>query len=106
MIWPLEPRRIREYARRAKTLFVIEEKRPFLEDQVKSVLYGLSQGERPNVVGKTQSDGSRLLAASSALRSIAIAKALIAVVPPLSIAGKGYYWANSPGYNCGVGTAK
>ncbi len=82
MIWPLEPRRIREYARRAKTLFVIEQKRPFLEDQVKSVLYGLSQGERPSVVGKTQSDGSRLLAASSALSSIAIAKALIAVLPP------------------------
>ena len=88
MIWPLEPRRIREYARRAKTLFVIEEKRPFLEDQVKSVLYGLSQGERPSVVGKTQSDGSRLLAASSALSSIAIAKALIAVLPPSTLREK------------------
>ena len=36
MIWPLEPRRIGEFARGAKTLFVIEEKRSFLEDQVKS----------------------------------------------------------------------
>ncbi|MEC7560564.1 MAG: indolepyruvate ferredoxin oxidoreductase family protein, partial [Pseudomonadota bacterium] len=88
IIWPLEPRRIREYARRAKTLFVIEEKRPFLEDQVKSVLYGLSQGERPSVVGKTQSDGSRLLAASSALSSMAIAKALIAVLPPSTLREK------------------
>ena len=41
MIWSLERRRIREYVRRAETLFVIEEKRPFLEDQVKSLLFGL-----------------------------------------------------------------
>ena len=81
MIWPLEPRRIREFARGLDTLLVIEEKRAFLESQVKTELYGLVAGERPSVVGKTLQDGRILLPESSALTSAAVIKAMVTVMP-------------------------
>lgn len=53
MIWPLEPYGIRAFAQGLKELIVVEEKRPVLESQIKDELYGLPDGLRPIVVGKS-----------------------------------------------------
>ncbi len=43
MVWPLDPVIVREFAHGLDLIIVIEEKRPLLEDQIRSILYGDSQ---------------------------------------------------------------
>ena len=50
MIWPLDDVIVRNFAEDLDTILVVEEKRPLLEDQIKSILYG--QDDAPNIVGK------------------------------------------------------
>jgi len=51
-IWPLEPGIVREFAQDLETVVVVEEKRPFLETQVRAILYG--QANAPRLVGKVR----------------------------------------------------
>ena len=50
MVWPLDPVIVRDFARGLELIVVIEEKRPLLEDQIRSILYG--GPSVPRVVGK------------------------------------------------------
>jgi indolepyruvate ferredoxin oxidoreductase len=50
MVWPLDPVIVRDFARGLDLIVVIEEKRPLLEDQIRSILYGDSRA--PRIVGK------------------------------------------------------
>lgn len=50
MIWPLDPQIVREFAAGLHTVVVVEEKRPILEDQLRSILYG--QAQAPQLIGK------------------------------------------------------
>ncbi len=50
MTWPLDPGIVREFAQGLETLVVIEEKRPVLEEQLRSALYG--SPHQPAIVGK------------------------------------------------------
>jgi indolepyruvate ferredoxin oxidoreductase len=50
LVWPLDPQIVREFARGLHTIIVVEEKRPVLEDQVRSILYG--SANPPRLVGK------------------------------------------------------
>ena len=50
MIWPLDDVIVRDFAEDLDTILVVEEKRPLLEDQIKSILYG--QDDAPDIVGK------------------------------------------------------
>ncbi|MFZ9408201.1 MAG: indolepyruvate ferredoxin oxidoreductase family protein, partial [Burkholderiaceae bacterium] len=50
MVWPLEPEIVREFAQGLETLIVVEEKRPLLEEQVRSILYGTPAA--PRIIGK------------------------------------------------------
>ncbi|MDH5856576.1 hypothetical protein [Lampropedia aestuarii] len=50
MIWPLDPQIVREFAAGLDTVVVVEEKRPILEDQLRTILYG--QAQAPQLVGK------------------------------------------------------
>lgn len=58
MVWPLEPEGIQQFSNGLDEILVVEEKRAFLEHQVKDVLYSLDDAMRPRIVGKT--DGSQL----------------------------------------------
>lgn len=51
MPFPLEPQFVREFADSLDTLLVVEEKRSFLETQVREILYDLPK--RPEVLGKS-----------------------------------------------------
>lgn len=50
--YPLDDRRLIEFARGLDEVIVIEEKRPFVETQLKDILYNLPDGQRPRLVGK------------------------------------------------------
>ena len=50
MLFPMEPRIVREFARGLEEILVVEEKRAFLEMFAKDILYGMP--DRPRIVGK------------------------------------------------------
>ncbi|MGV0961233.1 MAG: indolepyruvate ferredoxin oxidoreductase family protein [Limnohabitans sp.] len=50
MIWPLDAGVVREFADGLNTVIVVEEKRPVLEDQMRTALYG--QANAPRILGK------------------------------------------------------
>ncbi|MFB9127556.1 indolepyruvate ferredoxin oxidoreductase family protein [Paraburkholderia dipogonis] len=64
MTWPLEDAGIQKFARGMSAVMVVEEKRSFVERQIKETLFNLKASDRPDVYGKTLSDGSVLVPAT------------------------------------------
>ena len=56
LVWPLDPEAVERLADGLDTLIVVEEKRPLLEHQVKSILYDAPLSRKPRILGKF--DGS------------------------------------------------
>ncbi len=75
MIVPLEPEIVREFASGLEEIFVVEEKRPFLELFAKEALYG--RANAPRIVGKSDERGETLLPAHGEFDSDVIAPALV-----------------------------
>ena len=71
MVWPLEPAIIKSFAKGLETIIVVEEKRSFIEAQLKGILY--TDKERPAVIGKTDERGAPLFPAYGVLDPVAIA---------------------------------
>jgi len=57
MVWPLEAEGVRRFAEGLEEILVIEEKRQFLEYQLKEELYNWSESARPRVIGKFDEKG-------------------------------------------------
>jgi indolepyruvate ferredoxin oxidoreductase len=74
MLFPMEPRIVREFARGLTEILVVEEKRAFLELFAKDILYGWP--DRPRVVGKFDEEDRPLLQAVGELDSDLIAQAI------------------------------
>ena len=74
MLFPMEPRIVRDFARGLQEVLVVEEKRWFLELFCKDVLYGLT--DRPQVVGKLDEEDRPLLSPVGELDSDLIARAI------------------------------
>ena len=74
LIWPVEPAGLREFAQRHETLFFVEEKKAFIEDQAARILY--NEIVRPRIVGKLDEDGGQLLPADIQLDPTALAAAI------------------------------
>jgi len=74
VIYPVEPTIVAEFAGGLDEILVIEDKRAFVEDAVKSVLYG--RAGAPAVYGKRSRDGSALFSAVGELDSDAVADSL------------------------------
>ncbi|HEV8692544.1 MAG TPA: indolepyruvate ferredoxin oxidoreductase family protein, partial [Ideonella sp.] len=68
LVFPLEPTRMLDFARGLEEILVIEEKGPIVERQIKELLYGLPDGQRPRIAGKTTPEGTPLLSALGELR--------------------------------------
>ena len=81
MPWPLEPEGVRRFARGLEKILVVEEKRPLVEAQLKELLYGLPERERPTVVGKADARGAPLLPSPGELRAALIASVLVRWLP-------------------------
>lgn len=75
LIWPLEPQRLREFARGHRELLVVEEKRAFIEAQAAHVLFNLGEA-RPRLSGKAEPDGRPLLPAQGQIDPLVIARAV------------------------------
>lgn len=60
MIWPLEPDGLTEFADGLEEILVIEEKRAFMETQIRDLLYGRTGA--PRVLGKLDDEGRPLIA--------------------------------------------
>ncbi len=73
---PLETAGLRAFARGKRALLVIEEKRSFVEAQIRDTLYNLPAGERPEVAGKTDVGGAPLLSPLLELSPESVADAL------------------------------
>jgi indolepyruvate ferredoxin oxidoreductase len=74
MLFPMEPSIVREFARGLEEIFVIEEKRPFLEMFAKNVLYGSANA--PRIVGKFDEEEKELLPHYGEFESDVIGRAL------------------------------
>ena len=61
MPWPLEPDGIRHFAEGLEEVLVVEEKREFIEYQVRWQLYNWREDVRPRVVGKQDETGAWIL---------------------------------------------
>ncbi|MDX5409851.1 MAG: indolepyruvate ferredoxin oxidoreductase family protein [Thauera sp.] len=83
MVWPLEAEGVRKFAEGLDEILVIEEKRQFLEYQLKEGLYNWKDEVRPRVIGKFDEKGEWalphadwLLPASGELTPAMIARAI------------------------------
>ncbi|MDM0021501.1 indolepyruvate ferredoxin oxidoreductase family protein [Variovorax saccharolyticus] len=74
MLFPMEPTVVREFAQGLEEIFVIEEKRPFLEMFAKNVLYGMANA--PRIVGKFDEEEKELLPHYGEFESDVIGRAL------------------------------
>ncbi len=74
MPWPLEPDGVRAFAQGLEEVLVIEEKREFIEHQLKWMLYNWKPDVRPTVVGKQDEQGEWLLSPDNELTPGMIAK--------------------------------
>ena len=74
MLFPMEPTVVREFAQGLEEIFVIEEKRPFLEMFAKNVLYG--RANAPRIVGKFDEEENELLPHYGEFESDVIGRAL------------------------------
>jgi indolepyruvate ferredoxin oxidoreductase len=80
MSYPLEPEIVDEFVRGLETVLVIEEKRSFVELQLREALY--NRAERPAVYGKKDAAGETLLPSPGELDSGVIALALCRFLGP------------------------
>ncbi len=84
VVFPLEPSVVTDFAEGLDEIVVVEDKRPFLEDAVKSVLYG--RPGAPAVYGKRGRDGSPLFSSFGELDSDAVAAGLARHLEPAGVA--------------------
>ncbi len=75
MTWPLDPELIERFSANVDELFVVEEKRAFVEPQIKEILYGAAR--RLPVYGKARPDGSFLLPSTGLLNVTDITSVLV-----------------------------
>jgi indolepyruvate ferredoxin oxidoreductase len=75
MLSPLDPAGLASFVAGLDEVLVFEDKRPFLEDQVKQLLFNTQY--RPLVVGKADESGDQLLSPVGELTPVDIARALV-----------------------------
>jgi len=74
--WPLEESGVQEFAQGLAEIFVVEEKRPLIEGQIKDILYGTANA--PRVIGKVDEQGRVVIPLHGETTPSMIARALAA----------------------------
>ena len=89
MVWPLEPKCIRDVLDGVDEVIVVEERRAVLEPQIKDLAYNWPADRRPRIVGKTDERGVPLLPESGELSpsivALALGKRLGRFAPPAPV---------------------
>ncbi len=76
MTWPLEPQGIRAFAAGLEDIIVVEEKRSFIESQMKEHMYNWDNQKRPSIVGKYDEAEEWILPSTSELTPARIARVI------------------------------
>jgi indolepyruvate ferredoxin oxidoreductase len=76
MPWPLEPQGVREFAVGLEEIFIIEERREIVENQVKQELFNWRDDVRPRIVGKMDDHDKRFLPFAEELSVASLASSL------------------------------
>jgi len=76
LVWPLHPDDAAAWADGVDEILVVEDKRPFVERQLRDLLYDRGPGSGPRVLGKHDEHGRPLVAMDGAVDADALARAL------------------------------
>jgi len=87
LTWPLEPTGISAFANGFEKILVVEEKRSFVENQLRDILYNAPEKNRPVIIGKNTEDGAMLLNPVGELSPEDILKALSPYLNALGLKG-------------------
>jgi indolepyruvate ferredoxin oxidoreductase len=82
-IWPIEPEQAVAFSRLHRLVFVIEEKKSFIEAQIAAILVNLP--DHPQLIGKTDENGASLLSSTLPLEPLGIALAIADALARLGI---------------------
>ncbi|WP_428310120.1 indolepyruvate ferredoxin oxidoreductase family protein [Hydrocarboniphaga sp.] len=86
LIWPMDPKRLIDFAQGSSAVLVVEEKRPVMEEQIARHLYALEARRRPAITGKYDLNGTPLLPSAGELRVAQVRSAIRTVLQQLGIA--------------------
>src|SRR6478672_11675754 len=76
MPWPLEPEGVRQFAVGLEEIFIIEERREIVENQVKQELFNWRDDVRPRIIGKMDDHDKRFLPFAEELSVASLASSL------------------------------
>jgi indolepyruvate ferredoxin oxidoreductase len=76
MPWPLEPQGVREFAVGLEEIFIVEERREIVENQVKQELFNWRDDVRPRIIGKMDDHDKRFLPFAEELSVASLASSL------------------------------
>jgi indolepyruvate ferredoxin oxidoreductase len=76
MPWPLEPEGVRQFAVGLEEIFIIEERREIVENQVKQELFNWRDDVRPRIIGKMDDHDKRFLPFAEELGVASLASSL------------------------------
>src|SRR6266576_3864910 len=76
MPWPLEPAGVRNFAIGLEEIFIVEERREIVENQVKQELFNWRDDVRPRIVGKMDEHDKRFLTFAAELSVASLASSL------------------------------
>jgi indolepyruvate ferredoxin oxidoreductase len=76
MPWPLEPVGVRQFAVGLEEIFIVEERREIVENQVKQELFNWRDDVRPRIVGKMDEHDKRFLTFAAELSVASLASSL------------------------------
>ncbi|MCC7284515.1 MAG: indolepyruvate ferredoxin oxidoreductase family protein [Acetobacteraceae bacterium] len=85
LAWPLEAEGLKAFAAGKQLLWVIEEKRPFVEPQIAQALFNLAADRRPTLAGKADANGAPLLGSEGELSPELVAEAMAKFLGPHAI---------------------
>jgi indolepyruvate ferredoxin oxidoreductase len=77
MPWPLEPEGVRNFAVGLEEIFIVEERREIVENQVKQELFNWRDDVRPRIVGKMDSHDKRFLPLAEEMSVALVATSLV-----------------------------
>jgi indolepyruvate ferredoxin oxidoreductase len=77
MPWPLEPEGVRNFAVGLEEIFIVEERREIVENQVKQELFNWRDDVRPRIIGKMDDKDHRFLPFAEELSVAKVATSLV-----------------------------
>jgi len=76
LIWPLERDGMTEFAQGLEEILVVEERRAFIETQIKELAFNWDASSRPNVIGKSDENGQPLIPSTGETSPVLLAEVL------------------------------